>query len=78
MYNTSRPALAPVVDVLKFVNAITKPFKKDIASLPGGKIITTAPLGTEQVARAAIASIEASEHGIFDVEDIERLSYKFS
>ncbi|CAO3670233.1 unnamed protein product [Rhizopus stolonifer] len=78
MYDITRPALAPVVDALKFVNTITKPFRKDIASLPGGRVITTPPLGTEQVARAVIASIEASEHGIFDVDDIERLSYKLT
>ncbi|KAG2234590.1 hypothetical protein INT48_000493 [Thamnidium elegans] len=53
---------------------VTSPFKKGIASLPGGKLITTPPLQTEQVARAVIASIETEEHGIFDVEGIEKLS----
>ncbi|KAI9244247.1 hypothetical protein BY458DRAFT_537229 [Sporodiniella umbellata] len=78
MYDTTRPILAPMVGMLKLANTITKPFKKDIASLPGGKMITTPPLETEQVAKAAIVSIEASDHGIFDVEDIERLSSKFT
>ncbi|CAO3701699.1 hypothetical protein G6F70_001662 [Rhizopus microsporus] len=76
MYNSNRPTVAPLVGALKLANAITSPFKKEIGSLPGGKSITTAPLNTEQVARAIIASIELEEHGIFDVDGIQQLSNK--
>lgn len=76
MYNSNRPTVAPLIGALKLANAITSPFKKEIGSLPGGKSITTAPLNTEQVARAIIASIELEEHGIFDVDGIQQLSNK--
>ncbi|KAI9366519.1 hypothetical protein BD770DRAFT_417329 [Pilaira anomala] len=74
MYNHQRPSSVPITGALQFLNAVTSPFKKGIASLPGGKLITTPPLQTDEVARAVITSIETEEHGIFDVEGIERLS----
>lgn len=75
MYNVLRPTAVPIAGALQFVNAVTSPFKNGIASLPGGKIITTPPLQTEQVARAVIAGIESKQSGIFDVEGIEKLSH---
>lgn len=74
MYNVQRPSAVPIAGALQFVNAVTSPFKKGIASLPFGKLVTTPPLQTEQVARAVIAGIETEESGIFDVEGIEQLS----
>ncbi|KAI8644297.1 hypothetical protein BD408DRAFT_481473 [Parasitella parasitica] len=74
MYNLQRPTAVPIAGALQFANAVTSPFKNAIASLPGGKTITTPPLQTEQVARAAIAAIESQQSGIFDVEGIEKLS----
>lgn len=73
MYNVQRPSAVPIAGALQFVNAVTSPFKKGIASLPGGKLITTPPLQTEQVARAVINSIELEETAIYDVEGIEKL-----
>lgn len=75
MYNVARPTAVPIAGALQFVNAVTSPFKSGIASLPGGKIITTPPLQTEQVARAVIAGIESKQSGIFDVDGIEKLSH---
>lgn len=75
MYNVQRPTAVPIAGALQFVNAVTSPFKNGIASLPGGKFITTPPLQTEQVARAVIAGIESQQTGIFDVEGIEKLSH---
>ncbi|KAK4515200.1 uncharacterized protein ATC70_002810 [Mucor velutinosus] len=75
MYNVTRPSAVPIAGALQFANAVTSPFKNGIASLPGGKIITTPPLQTEQVARAVIAGIESKQSGIFDVEGIEKLSH---
>lgn len=74
MYNIQRPTAVPIAQALQFVNAITSPFKNGIASLPGGKLITTPPLQTEQVAKAVIAGIENEETGIFDVDGIQQLS----
>jgi hypothetical protein len=74
MYNMQRPTAVPIAQALQFANAIVSPFKKGIASLPGGKLITTPPLQTEQVARAVIAGIETEETGILDVEGIQQLS----
>jgi hypothetical protein len=73
MYNVQRPSAVPIAGALQFVNAVVSPFKKGIASLPGGKLVTTPPLQTEQVARAVIAGIEIEESGIYDVEGIEKL-----
>jgi hypothetical protein len=73
MYNVQRPSAVPIAGAIQFVNAITSPFKNGIASLPFGKMVTTPPLQTEEVARAVIAGIENEEHGIFDVEGIEKL-----
>ncbi|KAG1438732.1 hypothetical protein G6F56_012540 [Rhizopus delemar] len=77
MYNSTKPFLAPLVGILKLANAFTSPFKKGIESLPGGKMFTSPPLDTEVVAKAVISSIEIAEQGIFNIEDIERLSKKF-
>ncbi|KAI8973294.1 hypothetical protein BDF20DRAFT_881572 [Mycotypha africana] len=74
MYNYQRPSVMPIVNLLQLTNAITNPFKDSIASLPGGKMLTTPPLRTDEVARAVIQSIENGEHGIFDVEGIGKLS----
>ena len=57
----------PIAGALQFANALASPFREGLASLPGGKMITTPPLETEQVARAVIAGIESKENGIFDV-----------
>ncbi|KAG1137428.1 hypothetical protein G6F37_010958 [Rhizopus arrhizus] len=77
MYNSSKPFLAPVVALLKLAKMVTSPFKEGIERMPGGKMFTVSPLETEQVAKAVIASIETAEQGVFDVEDIEKLSQKF-
>lgn len=77
MYNSSKPFLAPVVALLKLANMVTNPFKKGIERIPGGKMFTVPPLETEQVAKAVIASIETAEQGVFEVEDIEKLSQMF-
>ncbi|CEP20056.1 hypothetical protein [Parasitella parasitica] len=74
MYSVSRPTAIPIAGALQFANAVASPFKDAIASLPGGKIITTPALQTEQVARAVIAGIESRQAGIFDVQGIEELS----
>ncbi|KAI8062822.1 uncharacterized protein B0P05DRAFT_556247 [Gilbertella persicaria] len=74
MYNEHRPAAMPIAGALQFINAVSSPFKQGLASLPGGKMITTPPLETQEVARAVIAGIESEENGIFDVEGIENLS----
>ena len=73
MYNVQRPSAVPIAGALQFINAVTSPFKQGIASFPGGKLLTTPPLQTEQVARAVIAGIETEESGIYDVEGIEHL-----
>lgn len=74
MYNVLRPSAVPIAGVLQFANAVVSPFKDAISSLPGGKLVTTPPLQTEEVARAVIAGIEKQESGIYDVEGIEKLS----
>ncbi|KAI8354111.1 hypothetical protein EDC96DRAFT_554292 [Choanephora cucurbitarum] len=74
MYNEQRPTAMPIAGVLQFANALASPFREGLASLPGGKMITTPPLETEQVARAVIAGIESKENGIFDVDGIQQLS----
>ena len=75
MYSGNRPLTVPFAAALRLANRVTAPVRRELASLPLGSAITTPPLHTETVARAAVAAVgREGLGGIFDVEGITGLA----
>ncbi|KAI7868247.1 hypothetical protein BDF14DRAFT_1742504 [Spinellus fusiger] len=75
MYSEERLASVRLASVLQCLNSMTRPFSRDIASLPLGPLLTTPPLLLDTVAHAVVSGIDTpTARGLFDVEGLQRLA----